>query len=61
MLVPGSYHIRLVGLARALKLGDRVPLVLIIERADGKREDVDAEAEVRRRSTVDDHLYGHHH
>lgn len=61
MLVPGSYHFRLAGLARTLKLGDRVSLVLIVERADGKRDQVDAEAEVRRRSTVDDHLYGHHH
>jgi copper(I)-binding protein len=60
MLVPGSYHLRLTGLARTLKLGDHVPFVLIVERADGKREEVDAEAEVRRRSTVDDHLYGHH-
>lgn len=61
MLFPGSYHLRLTGLARTLKLGDHVPLVLIVEGADGKRKEVGAEAEVRRRSTVDDHLDGHHH
>ena len=61
MLLPGSYHVRLTGLTHALKLGDRVPLVLIVEGADGKRAEVSIEAEVRRRSTVDDHLYGHRH
>jgi len=61
MLVPGSYHVRLAGLTRALKLGDRLLLVLIIEAADGKRQEVGADVEVRRRSTVDEHLDGHHH
>jgi periplasmic copper chaperone A len=61
MLMPGSYRVRLSGLARPLKLGDHVPLVLIVEQADGKRVEVGTDAEVRRQSTVDDHLYGHRH
>jgi copper(I)-binding protein len=61
VLVPGSYRVRLSGLTRTLKLGDRVPLVLIVEAPDGKRAEVIADAEVLRRSTVDDHLSGHHH
>ena len=61
MLLPGSYHVHLDRLDHTLKLGDRVPLVLIVEAEDGKRIQVDTDAEVRHRSTVDDHLYGHHH
>lgn len=60
MLMPGSYRVRLSGLTRPLKLGDRVPLVLVVEAEDGKRIEVDTDAEVRRRSTVDEHLDGHH-
>ena len=61
VLVASSYRVRLSGLTRTLKLGDRIPLVLIVEAPDGKRVEVIADAEVLRRSTVDDHLSGHHH
>ncbi len=61
VLAPGSYRFRLASLNRALKLGDSVPLVLIIEAADGKREEIGVQVVVRRRSTVDDHLYGRRH
>jgi len=61
VLAPGSYRVRLAGLARTLQVGDRVPLVLVIETPDGRREDLRVDAEVRRRSTVDDHLHGHSH
>jgi copper(I)-binding protein len=61
VLAPGSYRVRLSGLTQTLKLGDRVPLVLIVEAPDGKRVEVIADAEVLRRSTVDEHLSGHHH
>jgi copper(I)-binding protein len=61
VLAAGSYRVRLSGLTRTLKLGDRVPLVLIVEASDGKRVEVVADAEVLRRSTVDDHLSGHRH
>jgi copper(I)-binding protein len=61
ILTPDSYRLRLARVNRVLKLGDHVPLVLIIEAADGRREEVSVTAEVRRRSTVDDHLRGHRH
>lgn len=61
VLAPGSYRVHMSGLARMLKLGEFVPLALIIEAADGTRQEIRVNAEVRRRSTVDDHLQGHHH
>ncbi len=61
VLAPGSYRIRLSSLDRALKLGDVVPVVVIIEGADSNRQEIAVQAEVRRRSTVDDHLERHRH
>jgi copper(I)-binding protein len=61
VLAPGSYRIALSALDRALKLGDAVPLVVIIEGADSSRQEIVVRAEVRRRSTVDDHLEQHRH
>jgi copper(I)-binding protein len=61
ILAPGSYRVRLSALERKLKLGDFVPLALIIEASDGSRQEIRVNAEVRRRSTVDDHLQGHRH
>jgi copper(I)-binding protein len=60
-LAPGRSHIGLAGLARPLKLGDRVPLVLTIEGADGHRQEIAVSAEVRRRSPTDDHEHAHRH
>jgi copper(I)-binding protein len=61
LLAPGSYRIRLARIDHAVKLGDAVPLVLIIEAADGSRQEIAVQAEVRRRSTLDDHLHAHSH
>jgi copper(I)-binding protein len=61
ILVPGSYRLQLYPINRTLRLGDWVPLVLITEAADGRREEIAVQAEVRRRSAVDDHLHGHRH
>jgi len=60
-LKPGASRLRLLRLTRTLKLGDRVPLVLTVEYADGKRQEIPVDAEVRRRSPIDDHLHGHAH
>ena len=35
---PGGYHVMLMDLKAALKAGDQVPLTLVIEARDGKRE-----------------------
>ena len=45
-LKPGGHHVMLMGLARALKPGDTVPLTLSIEEK-GKRSTVEVKAAVR--------------
>jgi len=46
-LKPGSFHIMLVGLTRALGAGEHVPLTLTIEDGKGRRTQVEVRAEVR--------------
>ena len=60
-LVPGGSRILLSRLARTLKLGDRVQLALTIEAANGSRQRIDVNAEVRLRSPVDDEMRAHKH
>ena len=55
LLAPGAYRFALAKLSRPLKLGDRVPFVLIVEAPDGSRQEISVNAEVRRRSPTDDH------
>ena len=61
ILAPGSYRVRIAAIDRTLKQGDWVPVVLIVEAADGSRQEIALQAEVRRRSALDDHLHGHRH
>jgi len=56
VLAPGSYRLRLTTVSRALRRGDEVPIVLVLESADGGQEEIAVSAEVRERSTVDEHL-----
>src|SRR6266436_5804260 len=60
-LAPGGYRVALTGLTRPLKLGDRVKLTLAIEAADGSRQDIGVDAEVRLRSPLDDERRAHQH
>jgi copper(I)-binding protein len=60
-LAPGGYRLLLGGLVRTLKVGDRVQLTLTIESADGSRQDVDVNAEVRLHSPIDDEIRAHKH
>lgn len=46
-LKPGGYHIMLMNVKQQMKAGDKVPLTLVIESADGKRQSQVVEAEVR--------------
>lgn len=46
-LKPGSYHLMLMGLKRALPPGEDVPLTLIIEGKGGKRESLELKAPAR--------------
>jgi periplasmic copper chaperone A len=58
---PGANRFRLSDLSRPLRLGDRVPLLLIIETAAGVRSEIAVDAEVRNESPVDAELRAHRH
>jgi copper(I)-binding protein len=46
-LKPGGYHVMLMDLKQQLKAGDSVPLTLVIEGKNGKRETLEVKAPVR--------------
>ena len=60
-LAPGAYRFLLPMLNRSLKLGDRIAMDLIVEGADGSRQTIPVNAEVRRRSAYDDHMRARSH
>lgn len=43
-LKPGGYHVMLMGLKAQVKEGDQIPLTLIIEHKDKKRETIEINA-----------------
>jgi len=53
-LSPDAVHLVLRGLAHPLGVGERVPLVLTIETANGSRQEISVNAEVRSHSPLDD-------
>ncbi len=46
-LKPGGYHVMLMELKQTLNTGDTVPVTLVIEGKDGKRETVEVKAPVK--------------
>ena len=60
-LAPGRVHIHLAAIRHAVKLGERVGLVLTLEAADGTTQEIPVDAEVRRRSATDDEMRAHGH
>ena len=46
-LKPGGYHVMLMDLKQQLKAGESVPLTLVVEGKDGKRETLQVKAPVR--------------
>jgi copper(I)-binding protein len=54
-LEPGGLHVMLVDIKQPLKVGDKVPLTLVVE-SGGKTEKLDLTAEVK-----DAKGHGHHH
>lgn len=46
-LQPGGYHVMLMDLKQQVKAGDSVPITLVVEGKDGKRESVQVKAIVR--------------
>ena len=55
-LKPGGYHMMLMDLKRQLKEGDSVPLTLVVEGLDKKRETLEVKAMVRPLNTA---AHGH--
>jgi copper(I)-binding protein len=61
-LQPGGYHVMLLALRQALRAGATVPVTLVIEGADGKRETVEVRAQVRTPDgKAPDPMAGHKH
>ena len=46
-LKPGGYHVMLMDLKQELKAGETVPVMLVVEGADNKRETLEVKATVR--------------
>ena len=46
-LEPGGYHVMLMDLKEQMKDGEVVPLTLVVEGKDGKRETIEVKAKVR--------------
>lgn len=46
-LKPGGFHVMLMGLKQQVKEGDTVPVTLVVEGPDGKRENVEVKAPAR--------------
>jgi periplasmic copper chaperone A len=60
-LAPGKYRLTLRKLDSTLRLGDRVPLILIVRGATGVTQEIDVDAEVRLHSPTYDHNLPHTH
>ncbi len=59
-LTPSGVHVMLMDLKQALKEGDVVPLSLVVEGQDGKRETIDVKAPVRALGKADAGEHSHH-
>jgi len=46
-LASGGYHIMLMGLKRQLKEGETIPVTLVVEGKDKKRQSVEVQVPVR--------------
>jgi copper(I)-binding protein len=60
-LAPRRYRLVLDDLTRTIKRGERVKFALVIEAADGSRQEIPVDAEARFDSPLDAELRGHRH
>lgn len=51
-LKPGGYHVMLIDLKQQVKVGDVVPVSIVVEGADGKREALELKADARPLNTA---------
>ena len=58
-LKPGGFHVMLMDLKQPLKAGDSVPVTLVVEGADKKRETIDIKAAVRAAAPAPAHEHKH--
>jgi periplasmic copper chaperone A len=60
-LKPGGYHVMLMDLKQTIKAGDTVPVTLVVEGADKKRETIEVKAPVRElgQASAEPHGSGH--
>jgi copper(I)-binding protein len=58
-LAPHSYRLVLDKLSRSIKRGERVQLTLVIEAADGSRQEIPVDAEARFNSPLDEERRAH--
>jgi copper(I)-binding protein len=54
-LKPGGYHVMLMDLKKELKAGEMVPVTLVVEGADKKRESIEVKAAVKALGSKDEH------
>ena len=57
-LKPGGYHVMLMDLKQQMKEGDSIPLTLVVEGKDGKRETLELKAPVKALGATD-HKHKH--
>ncbi|WP_397536186.1 copper chaperone PCu(A)C [Roseateles sp.] len=60
-LKPGGYHVMLMDLKAPIAAGQDVPLTLVFEGADKKRQTVDLKASARALGAAPMHGHGHQH
>ena len=60
-LAPGQLRLTLGKIGTALRLGDRVPMTLIVRDDAGVTQEIDVDAEVRLHSPTYDHQHSHMH
>lgn len=58
-LKPGGYHVMLMDLKRQVKEGDMVPLTLVVQARDGKRQMLELKATARALNTAAPSGMGH--
>jgi copper(I)-binding protein len=46
-LKPGGYHVMMMGLKQQMKEGETVPITLVVEGKDGKRQTIEVKAPVQ--------------